>query len=98
MIKETILGAILLVGITGLAAYPADKETALFSGRIVDENAQPLWNANIVLKGTAIGGVSNKDGYFSISAAPDSYTVIISYMGYETIKEQIRLVPDTTLY
>ncbi len=98
LIKETILGAILLVGITGLAAYPADKETALFSGRIVDENAQPLWNANIVLKGTAIGGVSNKDGYFSISAAPDSYTVIISYMGYETIKEQIRLVPDTTLY
>lgn len=46
---------------------------------------EPLPYANLVIKGTYLGGTSNVDGYFYLSGLDDdSVQVVCSYMGYIT--------------
>ena len=54
-------------------------------GRVLDaDNQLPLAGANITIKSTTIGAVSDEEGYFSIDKIPmGDYTVTISYMGYK---------------
>ncbi len=59
------------------------------TGTITDENGQPLPGANILVKGTAIGAVTDFDGNYSIQA-PDTATILVfSYVGYLTKEETI---------
>ena len=55
-------------------------------GRVLDADSQlPLVGANISLKSTDIGSVSDEEGYFNIDQIPMGYyTVTISFMGYKT--------------
>ena len=58
----------------------------VIKGRIIDiDNQLPLMGANIIIKSTSIGGVSDKEGYFSIEKIPSGhYTIIFNYIGYKT--------------
>ena len=55
-------------------------------GRILDADSQlPLAGANITVKSTDIGSVSDEEGYFNIDQIPmGDYTITISFMGYKT--------------
>ena len=65
-------------------------------GEILDKsNQSPLSFANITLQGTSLGAASDNDGRFSIeNIDAGTYTIIASYMGYSTYKQQI-IIPDT---
>lgn len=65
----------------------------IFKGYVLDENQQPLAGTNIIFKETQQGTATGTDGYFFIKTPPDTYTVKISYMGYEPIEERIILKP-----
>lgn len=43
------------------------KQNAVIKGRVVDAGNNPFEEANIVVLGTSIGTVANKDGYFELS-------------------------------
>ena len=53
--------------------------TGVIKGKIIDiDNQLPLSGANIVIKSTSIGGVSDDKGYFSIKDIPyGNYTIIV---------------------
>lgn len=56
-------------------------------GKVQDKetNNEPLPFANIVIKGTTKGTTSDLDGLFEIAdVAPGVYTVVFSFVGYET--------------
>ena len=65
-------------------------------GEILDKsNQSPLSFANITLQGTSLGAASDNEGRFSIeNIDAGTYTIIASYMGYSTYKQQI-IIPDT---
>ncbi len=54
-------------------------------GKITDESGQPLASATVLLKGTTIGTKSDENGNYHIEV-PENATLIISYIGYETIE------------
>lgn len=56
------------------------------TGRVIDsKTGEPLLGANIIIEGTGIGAASDLDGYYVINnTPPGSYTVLVSYIGYET--------------
>lgn len=62
-----------------------DSNTAFIpiTGRITDENGNPLSGASIELKGTNTGTTSNSNGDFSINV-PANSILMISYIGFET--------------
>lgn len=65
------------------------QETGSIVGKLTDKdyNNEPLPFANVLIKDTSIGVISDIDGLFEIPDLPlDTYTLVFSYVGYETIE------------
>ena len=60
-------------------------------GKIVDnDNGFPLPGANIILKDTDYGTISDVSGNFILpNVVPNDYTLIVSYIGYNDIEKEI---------
>ncbi len=55
------------------------------SGKVTDENGEPLIGANILIEGTNQGAATDFEGYYSIlNIRPGNYTVNYRYIGYQT--------------
>lgn len=77
---------ILVVFIT-LISISTYAQTGSITGVITDKefNDEPLPQANVVIKGTEKGTVTDFDGLFSIEKIDDgNYTLEVSFIGYET--------------
>jgi uncharacterized membrane protein len=71
---------------------------ASLSGNIVDQNGQPLANAAVFLIPTSASTYSNTDGNYVISyLQPQSYQVMVSAPGFETIKQTITVDGDVVV-
>lgn len=55
------------------------------SGKVLDENGDPIIGATIQIKGTGQGTVTDLDGNFALSA-PTNGTLVISYVGIKPKK------------
>jgi iron complex outermembrane recepter protein len=53
------------------------------------QTKETLIGANIVVKGTTMGTVSDLKGAFALRLDPGSHSIVISYTGYETIEMDI---------
>ncbi len=68
------------------------QENYTISGIITDAaNGETAYGAAAYLKGTEIGALSNEYGFYSISAPKGTYTLVISYMGYEDYEVEVDL-------
>ena len=59
-----------------------EKQQYKISGKVLDENGQPLPGATILIKGSQKGAISDFDGLFELELANESSILIISYAGY----------------
>lgn len=64
------------------------------SGRITDENNEPMIGVNILVTDSNIGSVTNIDGKFSLMVPANKNEIRISFIGYETATIQI---PETNM-
>ncbi len=56
------------------------------------ETGEPVIFTNVYLHRTSYGAATDVNGYFTISKIPSgSYTLMVTYMGYDTIREQVTL-------
>jgi TonB-linked SusC/RagA family outer membrane protein len=69
----------LLVFITGTSGIFAQITV---TGRVIDTGNEPVIGANVVVKGTTIGTMTDIDGRFSINAPSSSSVISISFIGY----------------
>ena len=57
------------------------------SGRVVDENNNPLVGASVQLVHTFKGAFTNEDGYYQIKGLKaGAYSLQVSFVGYADIK------------
>ncbi|OMP80124.1 hypothetical protein BW716_06420 [[Flexibacter] sp. ATCC 35208] len=54
------------------------------SGTVADMEGNLLIGANVILKGTSIGGSTNADGRFHLPTVPKGSILIVSSVGFET--------------
>ncbi len=54
------------------------------SGTINDDQGEPLIGANVLVKGTTTGTVTDIDGNYKLSVPEGSNTLVVSYTGYNT--------------
>lgn len=57
------------------------QQNKKISGVIKDANGEPIIGANVVVKGTTIGNISDHDGKFTLEV-PENSTLVVSYIGY----------------
>ncbi len=66
-------------------------------GVIYAEDNSPLPGANIVIKGTVNGTVTNADGQFAIDADESVVTLVISFIGYVTQEIDVQIGSDISV-
>ncbi|MBI0398743.1 SusC/RagA family TonB-linked outer membrane protein [Cyclobacterium marinum] len=71
---------ILLMVIAGSEGYSQGAREV--TGTITDESGESLPGVNILVKGTAVGTVSNIDGTFKIAVPSDNDILVFSFIGY----------------
>jgi TonB-linked SusC/RagA family outer membrane protein len=54
------------------------------TGTVMDDAGEPLIGANVLVKGVAIGTVTDFDGKFSLSVPENLNTLMVSYTGFTT--------------
>lgn len=69
----------------------ANAQSFTLSGKVIDEDKEPLPNATVLVKETKKGTLTDFDGNFSINLLKGVYTIEISFLGYKTISEKITL-------
>jgi TonB-linked SusC/RagA family outer membrane protein len=69
------------------SVYSQDKKV---HGTITDESNSPIPGVNILIKGTAVGTVTDIDGKYSLDLGNnENPTLVISYVGYLTEEVQV---------
>ena len=67
----------------------AVQQTKKITGTVVDNTGEPVIGANLVVKGTTLGSITDMDGKFTIEDVPSNGTLQISYIGYKSIEMPI---------
>ncbi|MCK5677472.1 MAG: carboxypeptidase-like regulatory domain-containing protein, partial [Flavobacteriaceae bacterium] len=60
-------------------------------------NGETIFGASVYFKNTNTGVLTNEYGFYSITVTQGTYTLIVSYMGYEEIIQEIDLENDQKL-
>ena len=55
------------------------------SGRVVDSMGEPLPGVSIVIKGTAIGTISDMDGDYTLEVPEGKHEITYAFIGFDTI-------------
>ena len=97
MYRKFLLTSVLLF--ISMVAFAQSRIT----GYVTDPQGEPIIGANVVIKGTTIGTITDIDGKFSLSTENKSCILKVSFLGYKT-KEvaangqselKIRLIEDS---
>ena len=94
--KYILLAGILSFGAMTTYAVPtmSNETNALFAitqqgqtlkGTVTDKTGEPIIGANILVKGTTNGVITDIDGNYSLNA-PAGSILVVSYIGYQTIE------------
>ena len=79
------------------APEPTDASLGVIRGRIVDSENQVLPGASVVIESLHTGAVSDVNGYYSlVNLKPGTYTVKVTYVGYEPKTAQLTIKPNKT--
>ena len=78
-----------------ITSFAQDKVT--LSGYVKDnETGEGMIAATVMVKELNAGTVTNEYGFYSLSIPPGIYTIEYSFIGFETVSEQIELTKNIT--
>lgn len=98
------MAAVLLLLVVGTGTSLAQQSGKTITGKVLDENNQPMPGVTIIVDGTTNGTMTGPDGTFTLGGVPSGATVIVSCIGYtnQVLPEGktnyvISLVPDSEM-
>lgn len=67
----------------------AQEKSVLVTGMVVDNQGAPLQGANVQVKGTGVGAVTDSEGKYSIRVPEGDHVMLFSFVGYQPLEEKI---------
>jgi hypothetical protein len=78
-------------------AFTSMVQAQSVSGKVTDKDGEPLPGADVQVKGTLNGTVTDIEGYYQVTANADDI-LVISYIGMENQKWQSRKISGQCNY
>ena len=75
----------------------ANAQSFTLSGKVVDENKNPLPGATILVKEGNKGTSTDFDGKFSVNFLKGKYTIQVSFIGYKSVSKEISLTKNDAI-
>lgn len=80
--------------LTLISVQGQNTEDSSIFGQITSKNGDPLAFATVLINGTKLGILTDKQGEYEISVAYGTHTVSVSYIGYGKASKTIQTSPD----
>lgn len=88
--KNFVLGLVIALSFYSVTSNAQEKFT--LSGIVSEEKSnETLIGVNIVFPEIGAGTTTNEYGFYSITLPKGTYSIVVSYLGYQTITETIEL-------
>lgn len=87
---STVMASVLVTGapqavFANVGEVQAVSQTGAIKGKIVDSYGEPVIGANVKVKGTTNGTITDMDGNFTLNNVSGG-TLVISFIGYKTLE------------
>ena len=91
---STVMASALVTGAPqAVFAYVGEvqavSQTGAIKGKIVDSYGEPVIGANVKVKGTTNGTITDMDGNFTLNNVSGG-TLVISFIGYKTLEVSVK--------
>lgn len=73
------------------------QELAILSGKITSSDGHPVAQATLAVEGTSYGTYSDDKGSYRLELPEGTYTVVASFIGYESRKKSVKLTGKKTV-
>lgn len=73
-----------------LANYCAFAQAFRVTGKVSDENGDPLIGASVLEKGTGNGTITDAGGSYTLSLGNANAVIVATFVGYSTIEREVR--------
>ena len=70
------------------------QNKVVLSGTVTDRHGIPLPQVTIAVENTTIGTYTDDNGRYSLPVTPGKYTLVVSFIGYQTSKRTLNLQQD----
>lgn len=80
---------ILLAVLTLMVHNPLMAQERTITGKVIDENKQPIPGATVLIKGTNRGSATNVDGEFTVAMEKGENVLEVSFIGYD--KKEVKV-------
>ncbi len=67
------------------------------TGTVKSAKGEPLAKASIIVKGTSTGTSTDENGLYTIKVDPGTYTIVVSFVGYEISSAQVTVAAGETV-
>lgn len=70
------------------------QQTKKITGTVVDSKGEPVIGANVIVKGTALGSITDMNGRFVLEQVPENAVLQCSYIGYQSLEIPVKNKSD----
>ncbi len=91
--KMKILSSLMLL----FAAFTANSQNFILSGKVMNSQQEPLVGATVAVKSLKKGTSSDFEGGFKLSLAKGTYNVTVSYVGFKTVTQKVDITANQTV-
>lgn len=67
------------------------QNKVVLSGTVTDKHGTPLPQVTIAVENTTSGTYTDDNGRYSLPITPGKYTLVVSYVGYQTLKTSLNI-------
>ncbi len=81
-----------------LTGFVLTAQNQIIKGTIETENGLLLPGVTVYLEKTEIGSITNAQGNYELKSIPEgAFTLVVSYLGYQTIKKNVTITKNSVL-
>jgi len=98
ILNSTIFKFLIIVSVVTFPVLVVAQDVGALEGKVVNiEDQIGIPGANVVIHETVLGTATGLHGGYSISDIPEGkYTILVSFLGFETIERQVTIVGGST--
>ncbi|QCK15382.1 SusC/RagA family TonB-linked outer membrane protein [Mangrovivirga cuniculi] len=86
---------LVLIFLSFMLQIEVSGQGKVITGTVTDQDNAPIPGANVIIRGTAQGTVTDVDGNYSINMPPGYTILVFSFVGF--MNEEVRVTTETTI-